>query len=97
VPATIVPRVQPNSKNYHHISISDNGIGFDPAFSERIFELFQRLHPKAIFEGTGIGLSICKKIVEGHNGVMIAEGELGVGSTFHMYLPEMSSQDLVIA
>ncbi|MBK5278792.1 MAG: PAS domain-containing protein, partial [Bacteroidia bacterium] len=72
---------------YCHISVADNGIGFDPQYKSRIFELFQRLHGKEAFNGTGIGLSIVKKIVENHKGVVTANGELDKGSTFHVYLP----------
>jgi two-component system CheB/CheR fusion protein len=72
---------------YSHISVSDNGIGFDPQYKSRIFELFQRLHGKEAFVGTGIGLSIVKKIVENHKGVVTVKSELEKGSTFHIYLP----------
>jgi PAS domain S-box-containing protein len=73
--------------NYYHITVADNGIGFPPHFSQKIFEIFQRIHDKAKFEGTGIGLSICKKIVENHKGIMVAEGQVDQGATFHVYLP----------
>ena len=74
-------------KNYCHISIKDNGIGFEPQFSERIFGVFQKLHSKEVYEGTGIGLAIVKKIVENHKGFITATGELNKGSTFDIYLP----------
>ena len=74
-------------KKYCHISVSDNGIGFDPQFNERIFEVFQRLHGKDEYKGTGIGLAICKKIVENHHGFINAIGELKKGATFNIYLP----------
>lgn len=74
--------------NYCHIRISDNGIGFDSKYSDRIFELFQRLHGKDEFQGTGIGLAIVKKIVENHNGFITAHGEPNQGATFDIYLPE---------
>jgi two-component system CheB/CheR fusion protein len=74
-------------KKYCHISISDNGIGFDPQFNDRIFEVFQRLHGKDEYKGTGIGLAICKKIVENHHGLITASGKLKHGSTFNIYLP----------
>lgn len=73
--------------SYHHISIVDNGIGFDQNSSQKIFEMFQRLHGRTQYEGTGIGLAICKKIVENHQGVIVAEGQLNIGAVFHIYLP----------
>jgi light-regulated signal transduction histidine kinase (bacteriophytochrome) len=69
------------------ISIADNGIGFDPAFAERIFLIFQRLHGISEYTGTGIGLAICKKIVDSHNGFIFAEGKPGQGATFIIVLP----------
>jgi light-regulated signal transduction histidine kinase (bacteriophytochrome) len=73
--------------SYHKISTSDNGIGFEQKYADRIFELFQRLHTRTEFEGTGIGLAICKKIVQNHNGFIKASSEPGKGSTFNIYLP----------
>ncbi len=72
---------------YYHITLSDNGVGFPPHLSQKIFEIFQRIHDNTKFEGTGIGLAICKKIVENHNGIMIAEGQVNQGATFHVFLP----------
>lgn len=72
---------------YHHFAITDNGIGFKPEFNEQIFGLFQRLHGKNEYSGTGIGLAICKKIIENHNGIIKANGEPGKGATFNIYLP----------
>ncbi len=74
-------------RNYHKISITDNGIGFDQKYSEKIFEIFQRLHGKNEYSGTGIGLSICKKIVENHKGFISAYSEINKGATFEIYLP----------
>ncbi|RPD39956.1 chemotaxis protein CheB [Chitinophaga barathri] len=74
-------------QRYCHIVVKDNGIGFEPQFSERIFEVFQKLHGKEEYEGTGIGLAIVKKIVENHNGIIIATSQLGKGATFDIYLP----------
>jgi PAS domain S-box-containing protein len=74
-------------KKYCHIIISDNGIGFEPEYSEKIFEVFQRLHTKTDYEGTGIGLAIVKKIVENHHGIIMATGQLGKGATFNIYIP----------
>ncbi|HEV7383105.1 MAG TPA: ATP-binding protein, partial [Dyadobacter sp.] len=65
----------------------DHGIGFDQQFADRIFTIFQRLHTVQNFEGTGIGLSICKRIVENHSGFIVAKGEKGAGATFEVYLP----------
>lgn len=80
-------RLSPTT-HYCHIRISDNGIGFDPKYGERIFELFQRLHGKDKYQGTGIGLAIVKKIVENHNGFIAAHGKPNEGATFDIYLPE---------
>jgi PAS domain S-box-containing protein len=79
-------RVSPEKK-YCHISVSDNGIGFEQQYSERIFDLFQRLNSKSQFNGTGIGLAIVKKIVEIHNGIITAKAELNKGATFDIYIP----------
>ena len=70
-----------------HISICDNGIGFEPKFKDKIFEVFQRLHSVEEYTGTGIGLAIVKKIVENHNGTITASGDLGEGARFDIYIP----------
>lgn len=75
-------------KEYVRIEIEDNGIGFDQEFSEKIFQIFQRLHGKVEYSGSGIGLSICKKIVENHNGFIFAEGVLNQGAKFTILLPQ---------
>jgi light-regulated signal transduction histidine kinase (bacteriophytochrome) len=74
--------------NFHRIYIKDNGIGFDPKYAEDIFIVFKRLHSHHEFEGTGIGLSICKKIVEKHKGFIQATSKLNEGSTFVILLPQ---------
>ncbi|TDE18267.1 PAS domain S-box protein [Dyadobacter psychrotolerans] len=74
-------------KEYYFISFQDNGIGFDQQFKDRIFQVFQRLHNRNTYEGTGIGLAICKKIVENHHGFIDAVGHEGHGATFTIYLP----------
>ena len=80
-------RLLPNA-NYWHISFSDNGIGFEDQYNQKIFEVFQRLHGKKEYQGTGIGLAIVKKIVENHAGIITAKGEVDKGATFDIYLPE---------
>lgn len=75
------------NNKYWKISIADNGIGFEQQYADKIFELFQRLHGRTEYEGTGIGLAICKKIVQNHYGFIEAIGKPDVGATFTIYLP----------
>ncbi|TRW24378.1 GAF domain-containing protein [Flavobacterium zepuense] len=75
------------AQKYCHIRITDNGIGFDTKYSDRIFELFQRLQDRSQFKGTGIGLAIVKKIVENHHGYITAHGVPNHGAQFDIYLP----------
>lgn len=74
-------------KEYHKITVSDNGIGFDAEYSEKIFELFHRLPGVSKYSGTGVGLTLCKKIVQNHHGVIKAIGRLNEGADFEVYLP----------
>jgi len=79
--------VAQRDSDYCKISISDNGVGFDMENVEKIFQMFQRLHGKSEFSGTGIGLSICRRIAQNHNGFITAESEPDKGSTFHVFIP----------
>ncbi|NEO93715.1 MAG: histidine kinase, partial [Moorea sp. SIO3G5] len=69
------------------IIVEDNGIGFDPRYRDRIFQTFQRLHGRSDYEGTGIGLAICRRIVERHNGSIMAESTPGQGAKFIVRVP----------
>lgn len=73
------------------ITVEDNGIGFDEKYSERIFQIFQRLHGRSEYEGTGIGLAICRKIVERHGGAIAAHSSPGAGAKFVITLPQRDS------
>ncbi len=75
------------ARSYHHISFTDNGIGIEDKDAEKIFEIFHRLHGQAEYEGTGIGLAICKKIMENHHGFISASGIPGKGMSMHIYIP----------
>jgi signal transduction histidine kinase len=70
------------------VSVCDDGIGFEQQYADRIFEVFQRLHGRGQYEGTGIGLAICRKIVERHGGIITARGRPGEGATFAVDLPD---------
>jgi len=72
---------------YYEFSIKDNGIGFEPEFEEKIFQLFTRLHGKSVYPGAGIGLAICMKIIENHGGLIYAKSNPGKGATFYFILP----------
>jgi PAS domain S-box-containing protein len=77
----------PESPQYHKISISDNGIGFEPQQGVKIFEIFQRLHRRDQYPGTGIGLAICRKVMDCHKGHIVGHGVPGGGATFECYFP----------
>ena len=77
----------PSDTKYISFMVEDNGIGFDPQYTEQIFNIFQRLHGRMDFEGTGIGLAICKKIINNHRGIIVAEGLENIGSKFIVTLP----------
>ena len=79
------------------ITVRDNGIGFDPQYSRRIFRVFERLHSRTAYPGTGIGLALCRKIAERHGGTVTAEGALGAGSTFTVTIPLDQRDEVIVA
>ncbi len=74
--------------NYHHITFTDNGIGFEAQYSEQIFEVFKRLHGRDIYPGSGIGLALCRRIVSNHHGHLFVESKPNQGTTFHIIVPD---------
>lgn len=87
VSGSALPLCLNQKQTYYEISVADEGIGFDPAYSDKIFQVFQRLHGRSEYDGTGMGLAICRKVAENHGGTVTATGETGAGSIFTVYLP----------
>ena len=83
--------ISPN-RSASSFSVTDNGIGFDMRYADKIFNVFQRLHGQNEYQGTGIGLATCRKIVERHNGEIRTESTEGEGSVFRIYLPIVQNQ-----
>ncbi|WP_336517896.1 ATP-binding protein [Pollutibacter soli] len=79
--------LSPNKELYHLILVSDNGIGFDSEYGESIFKVFSRLHSHSEYEGSGIGLALCRKIMNTHQGFITAEGSADAGAVFSLYFP----------
>ena len=75
------------SEGYHVVEVSDNGIGFKEEQSEKIFDIFTRLHTHHAYPGTGVGLAIARKVAENHNGFINADAQENHGATFRVYLP----------
>jgi signal transduction histidine kinase len=73
--------------SYHCIEVEDNGPGFNQQYAEKIFQVFQRLHTRNEYKGTGIGLAICERVAANHGGVVSANGRPGIGAIFSVYLP----------
>lgn len=85
-------RGSPDADGNWRVIVEDNGVGFDESHAERIFKPFERLHGHSAYEGNGMGLAICKKIVERHKGNIRAHGRVGEGSTFIVTLPGKQSR-----
>jgi len=83
----------PNGAAGWRIAVEDNGIGFDEKYRDRIFQIFQRLHGRSEYEGTGIGLAICRKIVDRHGGGITANSTPGAGARFIITLPQRTEGD----
>jgi signal transduction histidine kinase len=92
---SIVDKHTEETEDWHVFTLSDNGIGFENEFAEKIFVPFQRLHARKNYKGTGIGLAVCRRIVERHGGNICAESELGKGSTFIIKLPVKAKQGIM--
>ena len=93
LPGSLLP-ASGSGLSYYKLSVIDNGIGFDEQYIDRIFKLFERLHGKNSYPGSGIGLAICKQIVINHQGMLQAESKPDEGATFRIYLPVNSLSEI---
>jgi signal transduction histidine kinase len=84
------------ARQFCEILVTDNGIGFDEKYLDRIFTVFQRLHKKGEYEGTGVGLAICRKIVDRHGGTITARSNPGQGATFVVALPVIQAKEVEV-
>jgi light-regulated signal transduction histidine kinase (bacteriophytochrome) len=75
------------SPSYFKLDVSDNGIGFEEKYAKKIFGMFQRLHVSSDYAGTGMGLTICKRVMDNHHGFIVGKGTPGQGATFSCYFP----------
>jgi light-regulated signal transduction histidine kinase (bacteriophytochrome) len=82
-----ISRIASDQGELCRIAVKDNGIGFEMKYADKIFGIFERLHTRLAYEGTGIGLALCRKIVQSHGGAIMAESDLSSGSTFIVTLP----------
>jgi two-component system, LuxR family, sensor kinase FixL len=93
-PPSIHIRAEEDDNDFWRIEVSDNGIGFEEQYAERIFGVFERLHTREHYEGTGVGLAVCRRIAERHNGRITATSRQGEGSTFTVILPALQRETL---
>lgn len=88
IPGSALPAsAKPTQRSFYKLSFRDNGIGFDPSYGEKIFDLFQRLHAQSDYIGSGVGLAICKRIIQNHQGFIHASGRHNEGAVFDVYVP----------
>jgi chemotaxis family two-component system sensor kinase Cph1 len=97
VTASVVPESTPHLESYygHWITFSDNGIGFEQKYAESIFNIFSRLHAQSEYVGSGVGLALCKKIIQTHNGNISATGTVGKGASITLYFPAEVMEDVM--
>jgi light-regulated signal transduction histidine kinase (bacteriophytochrome) len=90
IEAARLPAEFESADTFYKIVVSDNGIGFDNEHKDLIFKVFKRLHDNSKFSGSGVGLALCRKIMQSHNGYITADGKLGISAAFSLYFPSSS-------